>query len=87
MCVRSWMAAILLVAPMAAAGVVTAAPARAECVSSAGTTLCSQGDVRGADTGEGPGSLNTGGPWVPYPCENDWTCGWNTGFGIGIGFW
>ncbi len=64
----------------------TAAPlATADCVSSNGTTLCSQGDARGTDTGRGPGS----GPMVPYPCEYDWTCdsgyGWN--FGGYIGPW
>jgi len=49
-----------------------AAPASAECVSSAGTTICSQGSVRGSDTGEGPSAPS--GPYVPYPCEYDWYC-------------
>lgn len=84
---RQLCAAVAVTLPAATMGVLGAPVAAAECVSSAGTTLCSQGEVRGGDTGEGPGSLNTGGPWMPYPCENDWTCGWNSGFGIGIGFW
>ncbi|MBI3214179.1 MAG: hypothetical protein HYZ38_10185 [Mycobacterium sp.] len=71
-------------AVLTAAGLAVAAPAAADCVSSAGTTLCSQGSARGADTGQGPGTLNTG-PYYPYPCEYDWTCGGN-GFGFGIGW-
>lgn len=54
------------------AGLEAAPTAAAECVSSGGTTLCSQGDVRGADTGAGPGT--GGGPYMPYPCEYDWYC-------------
>lgn len=50
-----------------------ATPSRADCVSSNGTTLCSQGSARGSDTGEGPGTLS--GPYVPYPCAYDWNCG------------
>ncbi|MCV7192609.1 hypothetical protein [Mycolicibacterium brumae] len=48
-------------------GVALAPPAAADCVSSGGTTICSQGDVRGAD-GSGPGVYS------PYPCEYDWYC-------------
>lgn len=51
-----------------------ASPSGADCVSSNGTTLCSQGSSRGADTGEGPGSLSSG-PYMPYPCAYDWNCG------------
>jgi len=80
----------LILLPIIAAGAVsiaglTAAPASADCVSSAGTTLCSQGDSRGANTGAGPGSLNTG-PYWPYPCEYDWYCG-DGGFNITFGGW
>ena len=50
-----------------------------------------QGDVRGADTGGGPGSGS--GPYMPYPCDYDWYCNdgvtWDIGMdwdpGIGIG--
>ena len=50
-----------------------APPADAECVSSNGTTVCSQGTVRGTNNGQGPGTLDTGPTW-PYPCEYDWYC-------------
>ncbi|AFM16053.1 hypothetical protein Mycch_1245 [Mycolicibacterium chubuense NBB4] len=82
---------IVLVAPMVVISYLFIAPeAEADCTSSAGTTICSQGDVRGANTGQGPGS----GPSVPYPCDYDWNCDqwgwdwdvnvdWNPGGGIG----
>lgn len=56
-----------------AGALLAAAPAAAECVSSNGTTVCSQGSVRGTDNGQGPGTLDTGPAW-PYPCEYDWYC-------------
>ncbi|MGV0993284.1 MAG: hypothetical protein ACOYBX_09195 [Mycobacterium sp.] len=67
-------AAVIVVAAMdgvLAMGLAT--PASADCVSSNGTTLCSQGSSRGSDTGEGPGTMS-GGPYVPYPCAYDWNC-------------
>lgn len=51
--------------------------ARADCTSAAGTTVCSQGDVRGANTGPGPGATT---PYNPYQC---WYCndgGWGLTF-------
>ncbi len=45
--------------------------AAADCTSASGTTICSQGDVRGADTGDGPSGA---GPYMPYPCEYDYLC-------------
>lgn len=64
------LASVLLPAAFAA-GLVTAPSAAADCVSSSGTTICSQGSVRGSDSGQGPG---LSGPAVPYPCEYDWYC-------------
>lgn len=64
----------LLAATLAAAALGLAPPSHADCVSSNGTTLCSQGSARGTDNGEGPGSLSTG-PYMPYPCAYDWNCG------------
>lgn len=58
----------------AAVALGVASPSRADCVSSNGTTLCSQGSARGEDNGQGPGSMS-GGPYVPYPCAYDWNCG------------
>jgi hypothetical protein len=39
-------------------------------VDAGGATVCAQGTVRGG----GPDAPSAG-PWVPYPCENDWYCG------------
>lgn len=66
-----------ITAAILGAGLVSAVPARADCVSSGGTTLCSQGDVRGGDTGAGPGSM--GSSYTPYICGYDGDCddwGW-----------
>ncbi|AQA03599.1 hypothetical protein BVC93_15600 [Mycobacterium sp. MS1601] len=60
-------------------GTVLAATAAADCTSSAGVTLCSQGDVRGSDTGDGPSGS---GPYVPYPCEYDYLCDDDYGWGV-----
>ena len=67
--------ALALLAPGA---VTLAAPAVADCTSSGGTTICSQGDVRGADTGQGPGS---GGGYNPYVCGYDGWCDYDYGWG------
>ena len=52
------------------AGLFSAPSASADCVSSGGTTLCSQGEARGSDKGGGP----SGSVYTPYPCEYDWYC-------------
>ena len=71
---RALILGVIAVGTMAAAIALGAAPpSGADCVSSNGTTLCSQGSARGSDTGEGPGTM--GGPYVPYPCAYDWNCG------------
>lgn len=54
-------------------------PAAADCTSSAGVTLCSQGDVHGSDTGDGPSGA---GPYMPYPCEYDYLCNDYGDFGV-----
>ncbi|OKH74392.1 hypothetical protein EB72_16710 [Mycobacterium sp. SWH-M1] len=74
-----------------AALVEAAPPAAADCTSAGGTTICSQGEVRGANTGNGPSGSS--GPYMPYPCEYDWYCNdgvtwdinmdWDPGVGIG----
>ena len=63
---------VLLPAAVVAVGLLVAPSAAADCLSSSGTTICSQGSVRGSDTGQGPGTMS--GPVVPYPCEYDWYC-------------
>ena len=67
--------------------VVVAAPqAGADCNYAGGSTVCAQGEVRGAD-----GVPRASTPYVPYPCENDWYCDtdWDLNFdmdpGIGVG--
>lgn len=63
-----------LVVPVLIGAGVTAIPApvaAADCTSADGTTICSQGDVRGSNTGDGPSGSS--GPFVPYPCDYDWT--------------
>ncbi len=64
-------------------GLVTAAPASADCIETAGTTVCGQGEVRG-------GNFNapavTTGPFVPYDCGGgyDYYCNeWAFGGGFG----
>ena len=78
----STLLAPVLLPAVVAAGLVVAPSASAECVSSSGTTICSQGSVRGSDTGQGPG---LSGPAVPYPCEYDWYCYDNENVGIILG--
>jgi hypothetical protein len=58
--------AAALVLPALAAGVVTAAPAAGDCVSSSGPSLCYEGpNQSGASVAL---------PVVPYPCDDDWLC-------------
>jgi hypothetical protein len=74
-------------------GLVTAAPATAECTNAGAATVCAQGTVRGG----GP-DAPTAGPYVPYDCGggydfycNDWdwdvdlSPGWRPGGGGGGG--
>lgn len=61
---------VFVISAFALAGVVVtpSVPAAwADCTSAGGTTICSQGEVRGADTGQGPSGSS--GPYVPYPCD------------------
>ncbi|MGY4709587.1 hypothetical protein ACXDF8_08550 [Mycolicibacterium sp. CBM1] len=65
-----WTAA-LVCAGVGAGGLLTAPAAQADCVSGGGSTVCAQGEVRGAD---GPPGPVTSGPYVPYPCDYDPYC-------------
>lgn len=62
---------LAIAAVVVATGFTVTPTASADCTSSGGTTVCSQGDVRGPDTGQGPGSRT---PY--YPCwwcyDNNW---------------
>ncbi|AFM17453.1 hypothetical protein Mycch_2688 [Mycolicibacterium chubuense NBB4] len=72
--------AYLVVVPVAIAAQFTVAPpAFADCTSSAGTTVCSQGDVRGANTGHGPGGATPNNPYWCWWCDNG---GWGLTFVI-----
>ena len=74
-----------LATAMAPITIVVAAPeARADCTYSGGSTVCAQGEVRGAD-----GVPRAATAVVPYPCEYDYLCGddWDVGWGgPGIGY-
>jgi hypothetical protein len=61
----------MLAVPIFVLSLVTATPASADCTSSGGVTLCSQGEVRGSNTGDGPSGAS---PYYPYPCEYDYLC-------------
>ena len=78
---RSGTSAAVLAVPPFVIGLVLASPAAADCTSSAGVTLCSQGDVRGSDTGDGPSGA---GPYYPYPCTYDYLC--DDEYGVGFAF-
>lgn len=69
-----YLAALLAAAPAAVATTLAAAPpAAADCVSSTGpnpVTLCSQGDSRVSNRSPLPATT----PYVPYPCDLDWSC-------------
>jgi|SRR5688500_13394055 hypothetical protein len=73
-----------LVLGMAAAAIVplasigTAPPAQAGCTSSGYSTVCAQGEVRGAD-----GVPRAATPVVPYPCDYDWYCGTDWDLDVG----
>lgn len=81
---RKTIVAVALLA-LPAVSLSPAAPqARADCTSAGGTTICSQGDVRGADTGDGPSS--SAGPWVPYACGDNWYACDDYYWGIDVDF-
>jgi hypothetical protein len=83
---RLFRAASALAAAAMAAALVTAPSAAADCVSSSGTTVCSQGEARGANTGMGPGTMT--GPAYPYSCGYSWYCDdYGVDIVFGGGFW
>jgi hypothetical protein len=71
---RAYLTAMLAAASAALASTLVAAPpAAADCVSSSGpnpVTLCSQGDARVSNRTSLPAAT----PYVPYPCDLDWSC-------------
>jgi hypothetical protein len=79
---RTSLAAMLAAASAALASTLVATPpAAADCVSSHGpspVTLCSQGDTRVSNRTP----LPTTTPYVPYPCDLDWSC--DQGFSIAL---
>jgi hypothetical protein len=74
-----------LIATLAAASaalastLVAAPPAAADCVDGGGVTLCSQGEPRVSNTSPVPRAT----PYVPYPCDIDWSC--DQGLSIALG--
>ncbi len=74
---------LLITSVVVASGLAVSPSAAADCTSAGGTTICSQGESRGADTGDG---LSGGsGPYMPYPCGYDWYCNGNT-WGVNLVF-
>ncbi|ADU00776.1 MULTISPECIES: hypothetical protein [Mycolicibacterium] len=68
-----------------ATAVAVAAPAAADCTTAGATTICSQGDVRGTNSGTGP--VGSSGPYVPYPCDvNYYNCDewWGVDFDVDL---
>ncbi|MCH9729353.1 MAG: hypothetical protein K0U84_06720 [Actinomycetia bacterium] len=63
---------LLITSVVVASGLAVAPTAAADCTSAGGTTICSQGQSRGADTGDGPSGSS--GPYMPYPCGYDPYC-------------
>jgi hypothetical protein len=53
----------------AAAAMIAAPPAGAECTTTGGVTICAQGSVSGQSN-----VPSSSGPYYPYPCEDDWLC-------------
>lgn len=62
--------ATLAIPVLVGAGLTFTPLAGADCTSAGGTTICSQGDVRGANSGAGPSGSS--GPSVPYACDYDY---------------
>jgi hypothetical protein len=62
-----------------ASTLVAAPPAAADCVDGGGVTLCSQGESRVSNTSPVPRAT----PYVPYPCDMDWSC--DEGLSIALG--
>lgn len=57
----------LVVSVLTTAGLTMAPVAHADCVTSNGATLCSDGEARGPQNNRGP---SVRGPYVPYPCSS-----------------
>jgi hypothetical protein len=62
-----------------ASTLVVAPPAAADCVDGGGVTICSQGETRVSNTSPVPRAT----PYVPYPCDMDWSC--DQGLSIALG--
>jgi len=60
-----------IVVGVVGAGVVNAPSAVADCTNAGNSTICSQGEVRGSNSGPGAGWQ---GPAYPSSCVNDWYC-------------
>ena len=58
---------------------VAAPPAAADCVDGGGVTLCTQGEARVSNRTPLPATT----PYVPYPCDMDWSC--DNGLSIALG--
>ena len=65
-----WVVPVLAAASIGA-GFGSAPTAGADCVNAGNSTICSQGEVRGSNSGPGAGWT---GPAYPSGCVDDWYC-------------
>lgn len=59
--------------------IAVAPPAAADCIDGGGVTLCTQGEARKSNQTSVPVAT----PYVPYPCDLDWSC--DQGLSIALG--
>lgn len=76
---HTYLSAMLAASAALAFPLVAAPQAAAECVEGGGVTLCSQGDARVSNRTP----LVSTTPYVPYPCDLDWSC--DGGLSIALG--
>jgi hypothetical protein len=67
---HTYLTAMLAASAAVASTLAAAPPAAADCVDGGGVTLCSQGDARVSNRTPLPAIT----PYVPYPCDLDWSC-------------
>jgi hypothetical protein len=67
---HTYLTATLATSAALASFLAAAPPASADCVDGGGVTLCSQGETRVSNRTP----LVSTTPYVPYPCDLDWSC-------------
>ena len=75
----SLLATLAAASAVLASTVAVAPPAKADCVDGGGVILCTQGEARVSNRTPLPVAT----PYVPYPCDLDWSC--DEGLSIALG--